>query len=66
MDGDREDSVGPAGVRVHQRLGCLSLVTALLEDGVHLVLVVHLHLLKTLRKQKRSIEKHILLFVALA
>ena len=32
-------------------------MTALLEDGVHLLLVMQLYLLQALHKQKRSIEK---------
>ena len=43
-----EDGVRPAGGRVHQRFRGLALEASLLQDGVHLVLVVNLYLLQSL------------------
>ena len=48
MNRDGEDGVRPAGGCIHQRFRGLALEASLLQDGVHLVLVVNLHLLKPL------------------
>ncbi len=49
MNGDGEDCVRAAGVRVHEGLSCLALDAPLLQDLVNLLLAVHLHLLQTLK-----------------
>ena len=41
LDVDGEDSVGLTTLGVHERLRGLSLVASVLEDGVHLILVMN-------------------------
>ena len=48
MYGDGEDSVGPAGVGVHESGGSLALGRPLLDDGVDIVFAAHQHLLQPL------------------
>jgi hypothetical protein len=50
VNGDGEDRVGAAGVRVHEGLSRLALDAPLLQDLVDLLLAVHLHLLQTLQE----------------
>ena len=48
VDGDGEDCVRPGAVSVHHGLCSFPLLTAPLEDAVHLLLGVDLDFLKTL------------------
>ncbi len=64
MNGDGEDSVRAAGVRVHEGLSRLALDAALLQDLVDLLLAVHLHLLQTLQVSTGTVlqRQHMRLF----
>ena len=63
VDGDGEDCVRSGAVSVHHGLGSFPLLTASLEDAVHLLLGVDLDFLEALNKRHIGSRKSMIITV---